>query len=214
MFNKEYCSHETNELAKVMLQIQIKLKPAIEDETNNFTHSSYASLNSIMSCCIDTLNEYGVWLHQYPVPVETGQLGLVTKITHAESGQWQSSLLVMPLAKTDPQGYGSALTYARRYGISTVLGIVTERDDDGIRARYSQKESRDLNQNKKQTQSYKVLSAMPQLDGIQYQLANTENGEQCIIASGNTRDKKEILKQAGFRWSPQRKLWWRYAKTA
>lgn len=61
-------------------------------------------------------------------------MGLVTKLTHAESGQWQSSLMVMPLPKADPQGYGSAMTYFRRYALSALIGIVTEEDDDGVGA--------------------------------------------------------------------------------
>jgi hypothetical protein len=68
---------------------------------------------------------------QVPVAVEAGHLGLMTKLVHGESGQWQSSLMVMPLPKNDPQGYGSALTYARRYGLATLVGLVSETDDDG-----------------------------------------------------------------------------------
>ena len=71
---------------------------------------------------------------QFPVNVGmVNTLGLVTKLVHIASGQWQSSLLVMPLPKNDPQGYGSALTYARRYGLCALVGIVTE-DDDGSAA--------------------------------------------------------------------------------
>ena len=64
-------------------------------------------------------------------PAEPGYLGLVTKLTHAESGQWQSSLAVVPLPKADPQGVGISMTYMRRYALSAMLGIVTEEDTDG-----------------------------------------------------------------------------------
>ena len=49
----------------------------------------------------------------------------------AESGQWQSSLAVVPLPKADPQGVGISMTYMRRYALSAMLGIVTEGDTDG-----------------------------------------------------------------------------------
>ena len=75
-------------------------------------------------------------LTQYPVPVEGENLGLVTKLVHAESGQFQASLAVIPLAKTDPQGMGSAFTYGRRCALSAMLGIITEEDDDGNAASY------------------------------------------------------------------------------
>ena len=55
---------------------------------------------------------------------------------------------------------------------------------------------------------------MPKLDGIIYSLTTTQDGKTCIVASGNTANKKHILSQAGFKYSEQRKLWWRYAEVA
>ena len=84
-----------------------------------------------MDSCRYALLSNGIWLCQYPVPAEPGYLGLVTKLTHAESGQWQSSLAVVPLPKAEPQGVGISMTYMRRYALSAMLGIVTEEDTDG-----------------------------------------------------------------------------------
>lgn len=123
-------SSDITELAKAMLQVQQSLSPASKDAENPFVNKRYASLNSVMDACREALITNGIWVAQYPVAVEAGHLGLVTKLVHAESGQWQSSLMVMPLPKADPQGYGSALTYARRYGLATLVGLVTEIDDD------------------------------------------------------------------------------------
>ena len=85
-----------------MISVQQALTPALKNATNTFTNSSYATLKSVMDVCRETLLQNGIWLTQYPVPVETGHLGLVTKIIHAATGQWQSSLIVMPLPKSDP----------------------------------------------------------------------------------------------------------------
>lgn len=123
-------SPDITKLAGAMLKVQQSLSPASKDAENPFVNKRYATLNSVMDACRDALIVNGIWLAQYPVPVEAGHLGLVTKLVHAESGQWQSSLMVMPLPKADPQGYGSALTYARRYGLATMVGLVTEVDDD------------------------------------------------------------------------------------
>lgn len=75
-----------------------------------------------------------------PAPVElgAGHIGLETRLIHAESGQWISSMAVIPLPKNDPQGMGSAITYARRYSLCAMLGIVTE-DDDGEGAKIGSK---------------------------------------------------------------------------
>ncbi len=122
-------SENVTELAKSMINVQRELVPALKDGTNDYTQSSYATLKSVMEVCKSILISHGIWLTQYPIPVAGGNLGLVTKIVHAASGQWQSSLIEMPLSKNDPQGYGSAITYARRYGLSALIGIITEDDD-------------------------------------------------------------------------------------
>ena len=128
---KSFCSEQICELAQALIKVQGQLQPALKDANNPFTKSKYATLNSVMDSCRDALLSNGIWLCQYPVPAEPGYLGLVTKLTHAESGQWQASLAVVPLPKADPQGVGISMTYMRRYALSAMLGIVTEEDTDG-----------------------------------------------------------------------------------
>ncbi len=130
----EYQSCEISELAKALIAVQKGLQPAIKDAANPFVHNRYATLNSVMDSCRDALLSNDIWMTQFPVPADPGYLGLVTKLTHAKSGQWQASFAVVPLPKDDPQGMGSAMTYARRYSLSAMLGIVTDADDDGTGA--------------------------------------------------------------------------------
>lgn len=96
-----FCSDQVGKLAQALINVQRQLQPATKDANNPFTKSKYATLNSIMDSCREALLSNGIWLCQYPVPAEPGYLGLVTKLTHAESGQWQSSLAVVPLPKAD-----------------------------------------------------------------------------------------------------------------
>tara|TARA_B100000683_G_scaffold277177_1_gene334251 strand:+ start:2137 stop:2805 length:669 start_codon:yes stop_codon:yes gene_type:complete len=220
-------SPEISELAEAMIQVQQTLSPALKDAENTFTNSRYATLHSVMNACRDALLEHGIWLTQYPVSVEANQLGLVTKIVHAETGQWQASLLTMPLPKNDPQGYGSAMTYARRYGLSALIGIVTENDDDGEMAsprRESQNggfQPRNCGNNSPATQPLSMpkgndpgVANLPRLDGVQYRKGTANDGKQCVLATGDTHSKKEFLRKAGFRWDGTRKLWWKYADAA
>ena len=231
----QYQSENITDLAKVLLNVQRTVQPVTKDAENPFTKSWYASLNSVMDACRDALIENGIWLCQYPVPVEQpNSLGLVTKLTHAESGQWQSSLAVVPLPKADPQGMGSAMTYARRYALTAMLGMVTE-DDDGERAKIGRKstlrpklpvvapESQKGEQRNSPTANNisiplnrpsASLEKLPPLEGITYQQVTAQDGRPCIIASGNTQTQKELLTGAGFRWNPQRKIWWKYADAA
>jgi len=221
-----YCSAEIKELAKALINVQRTLQPALKDRENTFAKSRYATFNSVMDSCREALLTNGIWMSQYPVPAEPGHLGLVTKLTHAESGQWQSSLLVMPLPKSDPQGYGSGLTYARRYALSAMLGMVTEDDDDAHLATHGQHSPRQrpIKQPKPVSPasapampsdiSHPVLTSMPKLDGISYRTASAQDGRLCIVATGNVSAKQQVLRASGFKWNEERKMWWRYADSA
>ncbi len=234
MVIEQYSSSEITELAKAMLQVQQQLSPARKDGQNPFTNSRYSTLGSVMETCRKILITNGIWVTQYPVPVDAGHLGLVTKLVHAESGQWQSSLLMMPLAKNDPQGYGSAITYARRYALSALVGIITENDDDAESAcnrgntrnssgknpktspapQFQKTPDSSKSQNHQNHSSGTITgdsTTLPKLDGVRYQSVQTQDGRECITATGDTMTKREILKEAGFRWSAERKIWWKYS---
>lgn len=62
--------------------------------------------------------------------------------------------------------------------------------------------------------SHAALNDLPRLDGITYSTVTTQDNRLCIVAEGDTRTKKQLLQQAGFRWSEQRKMWWKYAEAA
>ena len=224
------CSEKITNLAKAMLKVQKQLRPALKDSYNGFTQSKYATLNSVMDACGEALINAGIWVTQYPVPVENGSssLGLVTKLVHAESGEWQESKIVMPLAKSDPQAYGSALTYARRYGLSSMIGLVTEDDDANTACKPTILNSQNqtihdlqkpslaslkprVNSRDNNSPQNGVIEKLPHIDGISYQQQKAKDGALYITATGNTRNKNGILKEAGFKWNSSRKLWWKAA---
>lgn len=227
-----YCSENINELATALIDVQRQMAPATKDAKNPFIGNNYATLNSVMESCRDILLAHGIWLTQLPVPAPlelgAGYLGLMTKLTHAESGQWQSSLTVIPLPKADPQGMGSAITYARRYALTAMLGMITE-DDDAEAAKLPPKtiqrnkvanpapntrpvqRRRANQQSQPEDECSAQPDALPELEGVTYQYTTTQDGRQCIVASGNTHPRKEVLRSAGFIWNAQRKIWWKYA---
>lgn len=231
-------SQDISELSRAMLKIQQNLLPALKDATNPFTKSNYATLNSVMESCRDELLSHGIWLTQLPCPAPVelgaGHIGLETRLIHAESGQWISSLAVIPLPKNDPQGMGSAITYARRYSLCAMLGIVTE-DDDGEGAKISSKsassQKRSIGGPQRQKEpsgnttienqisgasnrAVDDLKNLPKLDGVTYRKVQAQDGRLCIIAKGETASKKTLLMAAGFTWNQQQRLWWKYADIA
>jgi hypothetical protein len=126
---EKYCSDDIKGLTVAMLKIQTEISPVIKDASNPFAKSRYATLNSVITASQEALLKNNVWVVQYTIPVETVHLGLITKLNHGSTGQWQSSLVVMPLVKNAPQGYGSSMTYTRRYSMAALVGIIVEDDD-------------------------------------------------------------------------------------
>ena len=205
-----YASDDIRELAKALLNVQRQLQPAVKDAVNPFVKNKYATLNSVMDCCRSVLIENGILLTQYPVPAEPGYFGLVTKLVHAETGQYQASLAMIPLAKNDAQGLGSACTYGRRYALSALLGIVTEEDDDGNAAScLENRQAPNVTAGPKKARS--LLASLPKLDGVSYSTATSSEGRTYVVAVGGTMEKKVLLQKAGFRWDNKQRCWWRYA---
>jgi hypothetical protein len=134
----QWQSDSINELMGAMNRAQLAMKPALKDKSNPFFHSKYADLSAVWEA-LDPFRREGIVFTQSPMEGPDGYIVLDTQLTHI-SGQWIRSRLKMRLAKDDPQGAGSAITYARRYGIGSMTGIVTEEDDDGNAASMPQKE--------------------------------------------------------------------------
>ena len=104
--------------------------PLVKKESSNpFYKSKYADLPSVWSAIRDTFKKYNLCVSQ-SAKIENGQTVLVTTLYH-DSGEWISSDYPLNPVKNDPQGLGSALTYARRYALTALIGLVSDDDDDG-----------------------------------------------------------------------------------
>jgi len=123
-------SESIGNLSKALTAVQAALKPAIKDSNNPFFKSKYADLNSVWDSCRELLAANGLSVIQGN-SVGLDNTVIVETILAHESGEWIQSELSLPLAKHDPQGVGSAVTYGRRYGLAAAVGIVADVDDDG-----------------------------------------------------------------------------------
>lgn len=121
-------SESIKEIATALVKAQKDIKAAVKDAANPFFKSRYADLASIIEAVRTPLNAAGITFLQ-PVSEAEHGVKVETMLVH-ESGEWMSESLVMPVAKEDAQGVGSAITYARRYGLQSMCGVPTE-DDDG-----------------------------------------------------------------------------------
>ena len=117
------------EIASALVKAQKAFGPALKTSTNPHFRNKYAALDACIEAVIDALNDNGIMLMQQTHLCEDGVI--VETIFIHESGETMSGgKLHVPAAKHDPQGYGSALTYAKRYSLQSACGIAPE-DDDG-----------------------------------------------------------------------------------
>lgn len=120
------------EIATALVKAQREFGPALKTHTNPAFRSKYADLSACIEAVIDALNNHGIYLAQPTSESEKG-VTVETVFLHESGELFSSGKLFVPASKNDPQGYGSALTYARRYSLMTACGIAPE-DDDGIAA--------------------------------------------------------------------------------
>lgn len=123
-------SEHTNEIAKAMSKAQKQMRPAIKDASNPHFRSKFSSITAVWECLREPMTDNLLSVVQ-DVTTESGFVSIETRILH-ESDQWISfGPLKLPVTKQDAQGYGSAISYARRYALCSALGIVSDDDDDG-----------------------------------------------------------------------------------
>lgn len=116
-------------LAAALVKAKRAFAPALKDKTNPAFRSKYADLGACIDAVEDALLANGIALIQDTFEDATG-VTVETVFLHESGEERRCGKLHVPAAKQDPQGYGSALTYARRYSLMAACGIAPE-DDDG-----------------------------------------------------------------------------------
>ena len=121
--------NKTN-IIKALIAFQSECKPIIKDSNNPFFKSKYADLASIWSTVQPILAKNGLAVTQL-IGIDNK---LVTVLLHTSGEEFTSVCPIVVKEQNNPQALGSAITYARRYGLSALLSIVTDDDDDGEKA--------------------------------------------------------------------------------
>jgi len=116
-------------IASAFVKAKRAFGPALKDKTNPAFRSKYADLGACLEAVEDALLSNGIALYQETSECADGVI-VETVLLHESGESLRCGRLQVPAAKHDPQGYGSALTYARRYSLMTACGIAPE-DDDG-----------------------------------------------------------------------------------
>lgn len=121
-------SESITKIASALVKAQAAMGNAVKDSKNPFFKSSYADLNAVREACLPALNANGVSVLQPTVHVD-GKPFVETVLLH-ESGEFISSLTEVICAKiNDPQAHGSGVSYARRYGLQSLVNLGSADDD-------------------------------------------------------------------------------------
>ena len=125
-------SESITDLATALCLAQAEMGGAIKDSTNPFFNSSYADLSSVIKVIKEPFAKWGLSFVQLPVTSAGGNgVGVSTMLMH-KSGQWLQGEYLLPMDKVTPQGAGSAITYARRYALQSLVGIPSVDDDSEL----------------------------------------------------------------------------------
>ena len=125
-------------IATALVKAQRAFEPALKTSTNPHFRSKYAALDACIDAVKDALNDNGIYLLQKNYDCPDGIM-VETVFVHESGEMLETGIVHFPAVKHDPQGYASALTYARRYSLMAACGIAPElektnisfADDDG-----------------------------------------------------------------------------------
>ena len=116
------------EISAAMALAFAKIEGAVKGKTNPAFRSKYADLAAVVDAIKPALAEHGLWFRQVTHPADGG-VCIETVIHHSSGESLACGPLFVPASKQDAQGFGSALTYCRRYSLMAAFGVPAEDDD-------------------------------------------------------------------------------------
>jgi hypothetical protein len=127
-------SESIKELAAALAAAQAQIEGASKDKINPAFKTRYADLASVWEACRIPLSKNGLAVVQ--LPSADGQKVVVATLLAHRSGEWISDELTITATGLTPQAIGSAITYARRYALSAMVGVAPDDDSDGNQRQY------------------------------------------------------------------------------
>jgi len=183
-------SEQINEIAKAMSLAQAIMKPAEKDSVNPHFKSRYSDLSSSWESIRKPITDNGLSVWQDVTSTDAG-IAITTRVVHC-SGQWiEFGPLNIPTIKKDAQGFGSAITYGKRYALCAAMGIVADDDDDGNEASTPQYKSQNNYPQKYEPPVYEDIDAMEKAAKPEPRVTIAQALELDSLADGD----QEIIKK-------------------
>lgn len=175
-------------LAKAMSKAFAEIESAKKDKQNPHFKSWYADLASVVEAIKPALKTNGLWFSQISHNI-ADHAAIETIIIH-ESGETMSTgIVAVPVAKRDAQGFGSALTYARRYSLSAAFGVCGE-DDDGNAA--TKAAPKDTQSHPKRAAFEVAFKAVKDMDALKTLWASLSEEDREIAADLASQTKRKF----------------------
>jgi hypothetical protein len=181
-------------IAAAFVKAQRQFGPALKTSTNPHFKSKYADLANCIEAVIEALNANGIGLMQRTYECKDGIL-VETVFIHESGEVMECGMLHVPAGKQDPQGYGSALTYARRYSLLAATGLAPEDDDANAASRRTE-----IKSTVNESQIADLLAAMDEVTTIKelqqaykdaYKATNGEQAWQAKVIA--KKDAKKTM---------------------
>jgi len=149
-------SEKIDLLTAALITAQGEYSALKRDCVNPFFKSKYASLDSVIDATSPALRKYGLIVIQ-----TTDGDNLISTLAHS-SGQWISGSYPLHAVKNDPQGMGSAITYARRYAYCAIVQCAPSDEDDDGNSHNEPKKKAEPPQKTKNDTSRKTIGKTPE----------------------------------------------------
>lgn len=164
-------------LSKSLVLAQKSIQASVHKNASNDSFASkYADLGAVISACKGALTDANIVVVQSPTASSTnGFVHLTTRLIHS-SGEWLEDTCTAPMPQLDPQGFGSAITYLRRYSLAAMMGLY-QSDDDGEMAKLEGLRPSDL--------------AVPLADSVAGQ---NQTSSEVIPAKANSQPRQSAFK--------------------
>ena len=196
-------SENLDKLFKGMNIFRSQLKQPTKDANNPFFKSDYVTLEGVQNSIDAAINGTGLAYTQIVKNDDNGNVGVETIITH-ESGQYLTTgVLALRPEKATPQGYGSTITYAKRYQLASAFGVSSDIDDDGNAGSFKTQAKGNYQQNNYQ-QSYQQSYQQPrqqvqqkQADPEILEYNNLFNKALGVLKTDKATLKAQVTEQIG-----------------
>ena len=182
-------------IAAAFVKAQRQFGPALKTSVNPHFKSKYADLANCIEAVIEALNANGIGLMQRTYECKDGVL-VETVFIHESGEVMECGMLHVPAGKQDPQGYGSALTYARRYSLLAATGLAPEDDDANAASRRTE-----IKSTVNESQIADLLAAMDEVTTIKelqqaykdaYKATNGEQAWQTKVINKKDAKKSQL----------------------